>query len=80
MKTVGGCVAAGVAAAVFTFPILQSADLAGAEACRYSENRPFIFAPSAPYCGCSFSKSAFASICVISGRVLQRMLILRFET
>jgi hypothetical protein len=27
---------------------------AGAEACRYSENRPFIFALSEPFCGHSF--------------------------
>jgi hypothetical protein len=35
----------------FHFPIPQSADLAGAEACRYSENRQYILAPSASFCG-----------------------------
>jgi hypothetical protein len=34
-----------VAPAGFNFPIPQSADLAGAEACRYSENRRNIFDP-----------------------------------
>jgi hypothetical protein len=43
MKTVDGVrVAAGVAPAGFNFPIPQSADPAGAEARRYSENRQFI--------------------------------------
>jgi hypothetical protein len=32
----------------------QPADLAGAEAYRYPENRRFIFAHSAPFCGNSF--------------------------
>ena len=35
----------------------QSADPAGAEACRYSENRPFIFASSEPFCGHSLTVS-----------------------
>jgi hypothetical protein len=34
--------------------ISQSADPAGAEAYRYSENRQFIFAPSESFCGHSF--------------------------
>jgi hypothetical protein len=54
-KTVAGVrVAAGVASAGFNFPIPQSADPAGAEACRYSESRPFFFASSEPFCGYSF--------------------------
>jgi hypothetical protein len=32
----------------------QSANPAGAEACRYSENYLFIFASSEPFCGHSF--------------------------
>jgi hypothetical protein len=36
------------------FSIPQSVDPAGAEACRYSENRPFIFASSESFCGHSF--------------------------
>jgi hypothetical protein len=38
----------------FNFPISQSADPAGAEACRYSGKSHFIFAPSEPFCGYSF--------------------------
>jgi hypothetical protein len=39
---------------LINFPISQSADPAGAEACRYSGKSHFIFAPSEPFCGYSF--------------------------
>jgi hypothetical protein len=55
MKTVAGVrVAAGGAPAGYNFSIPQSADPAGAEACRYSENRLFSFASSESFCGRSF--------------------------
>jgi hypothetical protein len=55
IKTVAGVrVAARGAADWFNFAIPQSADPAGAEACRYSENRPFIFASSESSCGYGF--------------------------
>jgi hypothetical protein len=51
-KTVAGVrVAAGVAPGGFDFSMPQSADPAGAAAYRYSENRQFIFALSALFCG-----------------------------
>jgi hypothetical protein len=51
MKTLGGVRVAARVAPGFISP---SADPAGTEACRYSENRSFIFALSEPFCGHSF--------------------------